>query len=85
MLAWAFWAINIGLMLMLLLCLLPIGLLQTWASIQYGMWYARSAEFMQQPHFQLLRWFRALGDTLFAFGVGTLAVFVWMQLREIKR
>lgn len=85
LLAWAFWSINIGLMLMLLLSLLPIGLLQTWASIQHGMWYARSAEFMQQPHFQLLRWLRVLGDTVFAFGLVTLAAVVWIQLKEIYR
>jgi nitric oxide reductase subunit B len=35
-LATAFWAINIGLALMVLLSLLPIGLLQTWAAVEYG-------------------------------------------------
>ena len=27
---------------MVLLSLLPIGLLQTWASVEHGLWYARS-------------------------------------------
>ena len=45
----AFWSINIGLALMVLLSLLPVGLLQTWASVEKGTWYARSAEFMQTP------------------------------------
>ena len=44
----AFWAINIGLALMVLISLLPIGLMQTWASVEYGTWYARSAEFLRR-------------------------------------
>ena len=43
------------------------------------MWYARSAEFMQQPHMQVLRWMRAFGDTLFAVGIVAVAVFVLRQ------
>jgi nitric oxide reductase subunit B len=46
-LSFAFWAINIGLALMVLLSVLPVGLLQTWASVEYGLWYARSADFLQ--------------------------------------
>ena len=45
-LSFAFWAINIGLALMVLLSMLPIGLMQAWASVEYGTWYARSAEFL---------------------------------------
>ena len=51
-LSFAFWAINIGLALMSLLSLLPVGLLQTWASVEHGMWYARSAEFLKQIPFK---------------------------------
>lgn len=68
----AFWSINIGLGLMVLISVLPVGLLQTWASVEHGMWYARSMEFLQQPHMNTLRWLRAVGDTL--FGVGALAL-----------
>ncbi len=75
-LAYAFWAINIGLALMVLLSLLPVGLLQTWASVERGMWYARSAEFMQTPIMDTLRWMRVVGDTLFATGVLALGWFV---------
>jgi nitric oxide reductase subunit B len=74
--SFAFWSINIGLMLMLLLSLLPIGLLQTIASVNHGMWYARSAEFMQQPLMNTLRWMRLWGDTIFALGTVALAIFV---------
>lgn len=75
-LAYAFWAINIGLALMLLLTLLPVGLLQTWASVEHGMWYARSAEFMKTPLMSTLHWLRIVGDTIFATGALALGWFV---------
>ncbi len=68
-LGFSFWAMNIGLSLMVLLSLLPVGLAQTWASVEHGMWYARSAEFLQHPTLETLRWMRALGDTIFAIGI----------------
>src|SRR5690606_16749893 len=74
LLRFSFWSINIGLLLMVLLSVLPIGLLQTVASVNEGMWYARSAEFMQQPHMNVFRWLRVIGDTIFAVG---LFAFVW--------
>ncbi len=72
----AFWSMNGGLTLMIVLSLLPIGLMQTWASIEHGLWYARSAEFLQQPVMENLRWLRTIGDTVFLVGVGALAWFV---------
>ena len=72
----AFWSLNAGLMLMLLLSLLPVGVLQTIASIKFGMWYARSSEFMQESTMQTFRWLRIVGDTVFAAGSVALAVFV---------
>jgi nitric oxide reductase subunit B len=72
----AFWAINGGLMLMILISLLPIGVLQTIASINHGMWYARSPEFMQDPALQTLRWLRIVGDVVFSVGAVALGLFV---------
>jgi nitric oxide reductase subunit B len=72
----AFWAMNLGLALMVVLSLLPIGLLQAAASIDQGLWYARSDVFMQQPHIATLRWMRLIGDTVFLIGVGAFATFV---------
>ncbi len=74
--AFAFWAINIGLALMVLISVLPVGLLQTWASVEHGMWYARSAEFLQTPLMDRLRWLRVIGDSIFALGVLSLGWFV---------
>ena len=75
-LAFSFWSLNIGLALMILLSLLPVGLLQTQASVEHGMWYARSAEFLQQPWLQKLRWMRVIGDTVFALGALGIGWFV---------
>ena len=72
----SFWSLNFGLIFMVLLSMLPVGLLQAWASIQYGTWYARSVEFMQSGHMQTLRWMRVPGDILFSIGAGLFAWFV---------
>ncbi len=76
LLRYAFWSMNIGLALMVLLSLLPIGLMQAWASMEHGMWYARSSEFMQMPVMETLRWLRIVGDSVFLSGVGAFAWFV---------
>ncbi|MGQ0799079.1 MAG: nitric-oxide reductase large subunit [Pseudomarimonas sp.] len=72
----AFWALNIGLVGMALLTLLPIGILQLNAAINEGYWYARSADFMQQPLIEMLVWMRVPGDTIFSVGALSLAWFV---------
>jgi nitric oxide reductase subunit B len=72
----AFWSMNIGLMAMILLSLLPVGLMQTWASVEHGYWYARSAEFLQTDLMSRLRWMRMFGDTIFAVGAITYVLFV---------
>jgi nitric oxide reductase subunit B len=72
----SFWAINIGLALMVTISLLPIGLMQTWASVEYGTWYARSSQFMQTPLMNHLRWMRMIGDSIFAIGALVLGWFV---------
>jgi len=72
----SFWSLNVGLSLMVLLSMLPVGLLQAWASIERGTWYARSAEFLQSGLMQTLRWMRVPGDILFAVGAVFFAWFV---------
>jgi nitric oxide reductase subunit B len=73
----AFWSINIGLSAMVFISVLPIGLAQTVASVQEGLWWARSAEFMQQPYLVTFKWLRVIGDTIFAFGTIALAWFIF--------
>ena len=72
----AFWGMNGGLMAMCLLSLLPVGLMQTWASVEHGYWYARSPEFLQTPLLQTLRWMRIPGDTIFFLGAVALVTFI---------
>jgi nitric oxide reductase subunit B len=72
----SFWLINVGLVFMVVLSMLPIGLMQALASIERGTWYARSAEFLQTPTMQTLRWMRVPGDVLFALGAALLGWFV---------
>jgi nitric oxide reductase subunit B len=76
LLKFAFWSLNGGLMAMCILSLLPVGLMQTWASVEHGYWYARSPEFMQTDVMQWLRWMRVPGDTIFFLGAVALVVFV---------
>jgi nitric oxide reductase subunit B len=76
-LKFAFWAINIGLAAMVLISVLPIGLAQTFASVQEGLWYARSAEFLQTPLIYTFKWLRVIGDTTFALGTVALVWFVF--------
>ena len=73
----AFWSINIGLALMVLISVLPVGLAQTWVSVKTGMWYARSADFLQDPTITFFRWLRIVGDTIFALGTVALAWFIF--------
>jgi nitric oxide reductase subunit B len=72
----SFWTMNVGLMSMVSLSLLPVGLAQTWASVEHGYWYARSPEFMQTPVLQVFRWLRAPGDILFTIGILALVLFI---------
>lgn len=68
----AFWSLNIGLLLMALISLLPVGVAQAIASVKHGLWYARSAEFLQQDYMEVLKWLRMVGDVI--FGIGSLAL-----------
>jgi len=73
----SFWLMNIGLFAMCVGSLLPVGLMQTWASVNHGYWFARSSEFLGSPIMQTLRWMRVPGDTLFALGAFILVAFVF--------
>ncbi|SFK72461.1 nitric oxide reductase, NorZ apoprotein [Porphyromonadaceae bacterium KH3CP3RA] len=83
LISFTFWTLNIGLLLMVVLSLLPVGLMQTVASVKEGMWYARSAEFMQQPLVSVFKWLRIVGDTVFA--IGTLALFWFVYTLTVKK
>lgn len=83
----AFWALNLGLLLMAVLTLLPLGTMQLIAAIKHGYWYARSADFMGQPIVEMLVWMRVPGDTIFSIGALALAWFVlrlWFRPGKVR-
>lgn len=81
----AFWCLNIGLALMALLTLLPLGTMQLLAAIEHGYAYARSAEFMQKPIVELLVWMRMPGDIIFSIGALALTWFIFRLWVAPKR
>ena len=85
LLSGSFWTLNIGLTLMAVLTLLPMGLLQLRAALEHGYWYARSAEFMGKPIFDLLVWMRVPGDTIFSIGAVLVSWFVFRLWVAPKR
>ncbi|MBV6442518.1 MAG: hypothetical protein EPGJADBJ_04236 [Saprospiraceae bacterium] len=81
-----FWAINAGLMLMVILDLFPAGAIQFRAVVDKGLWYGRSAEFIHGGTFETLTWLRGIGATIFFFGgVIPLAWFMVTRLRSLKK
>ncbi|UJF24541.1 nitric-oxide reductase large subunit [Suttonella sp. R2A3] len=64
----AFWGLNIGLAMMMFMTLLPHGVIQAYAAIEHGLWYARGEEFMQSDILVTLRWIRTFGDVVFIIG-----------------
>jgi nitric oxide reductase subunit B len=79
----AFWSINIGLLLMVLLDLFPAGILQFQTVTEKGLWFARSAEFIDGTAFQNFTWLRIIGGSLFTLG-GVIPL-IWFVLKGNKR
>ncbi|OGN43989.1 MAG: nitric oxide reductase large subunit [Caulobacterales bacterium RIFCSPHIGHO2_01_FULL_70_19] len=75
LLAVTFWSLNIGVAMMVFLSLLPMGVVQAFASIEHGMWYARSPAVIHSPLVELLVWMRVPGDVVFSVGAFSLAIF----------
>lgn len=75
----AFWSINVGLLLMVILDLFPVGLYQFLTIVERGFWYARSAEFVDGATFQTFTWLRIVGGALFTLG-GVIPI-LWLIMR----
>jgi nitric oxide reductase subunit B len=60
----SFWGLNVGLFLMFLTGLLPIGMLQVWTCYDQGFWFARSAAFYEMELVQTLGLWRIVPDTI---------------------
>ncbi len=77
----SFWSLNIGMAMMTFLSLLPQGILQTYASVNFSYAHARSAEFIHSPIMEALVWMRVPGDLVFGVGVLAFALFVLQAFR----
>lgn len=75
----AFWALNIGLVAMVLFSLLPIGIIQAYTSITKGYSFARESELLYSPTIQTLKWLRMIGDIIFSVGI---FYFCWFTVSE---
>lgn len=76
----AFWLLNAGLVLMVVLSLLPIGIIQAYTSINEGYSFARDTELLYSPTIQTLKWLRMPGDIVFSGGI---FYFYWFTLQEV--
>jgi nitric oxide reductase subunit B len=82
----AFWAINIGLMLMVVLDLFPAGAIQFKVVVEKGLWYGRSHHFIGSGTFESLTWLRGIGASVFFFGgVIPLAWFMVSRSLSLKK
>jgi nitric oxide reductase subunit B len=81
----SFWSINIGLMLMVILDLLPAGAVQFKSVVDHGLWFGRSADFIEGDVFKSFTWLRGIGAALFyAGGVLPLTWFVVSRINSLK-
>jgi len=81
----SFWSINAGLMLMVILDLFPAGSLQFKAVVEQGLWYGRSAAFVEDGVFQSLTWLRGIGAIVFLCGgVAPLTWFIVSRITALK-
>lgn len=81
----SFWWLNIGLILMVLLDLFPVGIHQLMTVLDSGYAYARSAEYIHGSTFQAFTWLRGIGIAAFVCGgVLPLTWFMLSRWRSLK-
>ncbi len=74
----AFWWLNLGLVLMLIMDLFPVGVHQLWTVMDEGYAFARSQDYIHGEMFQRFTWLRGFGVAAFTFG-GVLPL-VWFMV-----
>jgi len=81
----SFWGFNVGLGLLTLGTLFPVGLIQAWTSFQQGLWAARSADFFERDVVVVLGTIRIVPDlTIILLGVLPLAYFLFRTYPHLK-
>jgi nitric oxide reductase subunit B len=80
----AFWSLNIGLVMMVVMSLLPNGLLQVWDVIEMGYWQARSHAYTGGHLPVLIEWLRGPGDVIFILGGAMPLIWgLWLAYRDL--
>jgi len=81
----SFWGFNIGLLVMTLGTLFPIGIAQAWTSYTDGLWAARDGSFFERPFVYWLGQLRILPDTvIIVLGVLPLVYFLFKTYPHLK-
>jgi nitric oxide reductase subunit B len=81
----SFWGFNVGLLVMTLVTLFPIGIAQAWTSYRDGLWVARDASFFERPFVSFLGQFRIVPDTIIiVLGVIPLVLFLFRTFPHLK-
>ena len=82
----AFWGLNGGLFLMVVLSLFPGGVLQLLDVLENGYWHARSQDYLGQNYVRLVEWLRLPGDLIFiVMGVLPLVYAVGSAYRYVRQ
>ncbi len=82
----SFWGMNIGLLLMFLATLLPLGLMQVWQTYTDGIWLSRSHYFYETPIVQTLAQWRIVPDTIIiVFGALPLLYFLISTFPRLRK
>jgi nitric oxide reductase subunit B len=76
LLKFAFWGMNVGIALMVVMDLFPVGVHQLMAVMSEGLAYGRSQEYISGTVFQTLTWLRGVGVAFFISGMIPLVWFV---------
>jgi nitric oxide reductase subunit B len=81
----SFWEFNIGLFLLTVGTLFPVGVLQAWISYKVGLWAARDASFFESGVVYFLGIIRIIPDlTIIVLGVIPLTYFLFKTYRHLK-
>jgi nitric oxide reductase large subunit len=82
----SFWGLNVGLALMVITNLFPVGVLQIWNVLENGYWHARSLELIGQDRIRLLEWASMPSHViLIALGVAPLVIANGLIFLKIKK
>lgn len=73
-----FWSLNVGLMLMVVMDLFPVGVHQLAVAMTDGYAYARSAAYIEGGTFQMFTWLRGVGIVVFV--IGGVIPLVWFMV-----